>query len=185
MIIYSCVLVPLILAFVIYFIFFAAFDTSSSFFERIFGGLLFTVIASGLIFLILRTLKHGYITANIVLDLNGISYQAREVFFIPWDRINRIEVKYYPLHVPKIFPKPYIVFYTNYSAQKNNPLEALQISDDFIFTHYSWEFHRFIEKQINRPIKENWITSKRFRNREYRKRNREMNRIWRNRTLDK
>lgn len=140
--------------------------------------ILFGLLMLGIsIWIIYGLIKHRAITANLTVNAKEVCYNAKGKFFLSWEQIHRIEVKLYAFHSRQI-PKPYIVFYTNYGNQKKLPLTADQITDGFIFTYYTWKLHKFIENQVKRTVVENCKTPKRFRNREYRKRERELNKLW-------
>lgn len=142
-------------------------------------SVLFGLFMLGLsIWVICGLIKHRAITANLTVDKKGIYYNAKGKFFLSWEQIHRIEIKSFSFNSRQV-AKPYIVFYTNYANQKKIPLTADQISDEFIFTYYTWKLHSFIENQVKRTVIENCKSPKRFRNREYRKRHRELNKLWR------
>lgn len=99
------------------------------------------------IVLIYNLIKYKAITANITVDKKGVCYRAKSKFFLSWEQIHRIEIKLFQFH-SKQMSKPYIVFYSDYTNQKKLPLTANQICDGFIFSHYTWKLHKFIETKL-------------------------------------
>ena len=162
----------------VYFIILGFIDVNEFLGFRILAILLGFFLLGSTLVLIYNLIKHRAITANITVDKKGVCYRARGKFFLSWEQIHRIEVKLFTFNSRQM-SKPYIVFYTDYTSQKKLPLTADQISDEFIFTHYTWKLHKYIENQVKRTVFENCKTPKRFKNREYKKRERELNKLWR------
>ena len=69
------------------------------------------------IWVIYGIIKYRAVTANLLIDQNGIAYKSKDKYYLSWEQIHRIEINIFNFN-SKQMPKPYIVFYTNYGNQK-------------------------------------------------------------------
>ena len=103
-------------------------------------------------YLIFNTIKFRVLTSKIMLNAQGVKYRSSAMtFFLPWEKIQKIELQLFQ-HNYRSMQKPYIVFFSDYRLQKDLRLDAINISDDFMFVHFTSEVRRFIEHDIGRTV---------------------------------
>lgn len=98
---------------------------------------------------IAQLIEYDFLGSKVIISKDGVRHQSRVAeLFIPWEKIQRIQVQEWCVvikGVPTV--KYYIVFYTDYRAQKKQQLDVKHISNEFIFVLYDREIVDFLDKQ--------------------------------------
>ena len=112
----------------------------------------FTVMLALTAYLIFNTIKYRVLTGRVILNAQGVRYRSSAAtFFLPWEKIQKIELQLFQ-HNYRNMPKPYIVFFSDYRIQKDLRFDVINMSDDFMFVHFTSEVRRFIEHDIGRTV---------------------------------
>lgn len=110
-------------------------------------------------------LKYDAVDSKVIISKDGIMYRSKVAeFFIPWEKMHRIEVQKFS-YISRQIPKPYIVFYTDYISQKKLRLYIKLVSNEFIFVHYEKEIWEFVDKVCGWSIMEHEGYLKRYQKR--------------------
>lgn len=105
------------------------------------GGL--TVVE---VIMLYKELKYRDTNSKVIVDMKGVRYFSKAAkYFIPWERVQRVEIIWVHLKSMSLEPKPYFVFFTDHSKQCRLGLKAKNVSDEFLYVHYDKEIGDYIK----------------------------------------